>query len=157
AGIALNYAQALLAAHSAGLRVDWQNRHGAGRIETPADAQTRVFYNSELKSKNFIVPGLIAVILMIIAALLTSLTIAREWENGTMEELLSTPVRPSELVLGKLSAYFALGLADMLTAVFAGVFIFDVPLRGSFLLLMASAFVFLFGALCWGIMLSAMV
>ena len=59
-------------------------------------------------------PGLIAVILMIIAGLLTSLTIAREWETGTMEQLLSTPVRPSELVLGKLSAYFALGITDML-------------------------------------------
>ena len=70
---------------------------------------------------------------------------------------MSTPVRPAELVLGKLSAYFVLGLADMLTAIFAGVFIFGVPLRGSFILLMGSSFVFLFGALCWGIMLSAMV
>lgn len=156
AGIALNDARALLAGHSANLRVQWQNRRGAGKFDPPADAQLRVFYNSELKSKNFIVPGLIAVILMIIAALLTSLTIAREWESGTMEELLSTPVRPAELVLGKLSAYFVLGLVDTLTAILAGVFVFEVPLRGSVLLLLVSAFAFLFGALCWGILLSAL-
>ena len=94
-------------------------------------------YNNELKSRNFIVPGLIAVILMIIAALLTSLTIAREWENGTMEQLLSTPVRPMELLLGKLCAYFVLGMADMVIALIVGVGVFGVPLRGSVLLLAA--------------------
>ena len=92
---------------------------------------------------------------MIIAALLTSLTIAREWEMGTMEQLLSTPVRPAELVLGKMSAYFVVGAVDTLTAVLIGVTLFEVPLRGSLLFLAASSFVFLFGTLCWGILLSA--
>ena len=115
----------------------------------------RVWYNSDLKSKNFIVPGLIAVTMMIIAAMLTSLTIAREWENGTMEQLLSTPVRPRELVLGKLLAYFALGLADMLICVMVGVFIFQVPFRGSVWFLFFSSCLFLFGALFWGIFISA--
>jgi ABC-2 type transport system permease protein len=87
--------------------------------------------------------------------LLTSLTIAREWETGTMEQLLSTPVRPAELVLGKLSAYFALGLIDMLVALVVGVLIYGVPLRGSVLLLFLTSCIFLFGALCWGIFLSA--
>ena len=86
----------------------------ASRCSVPVDPRIRVWYNSDLKSRNFIVPGLIAVTMMIIASMLSSLTIAREWENGTMEQLLSTPVRPGELVLGKLLAYFALGLADML-------------------------------------------
>ena len=88
--------------------------------------------------------------------MLSSLTIAREWENGTMEQLLSTPVRPIEMALGKLSAYFVLGLVDMLICLFVGVFIFDVPLKGSFVLLMVSSCVFLFGALACGILISAM-
>jgi ABC-2 type transport system permease protein len=124
-------------------------------MAVPVEARIRVWYNEDLKSKNYIVPGLIAVILMIISALLTSLTIAREWESGTMEQLLSTPVRPSELLLGKLSAFFALGLADMLIALLVGIFVFQVPLRGSLPLLFFTSCIFLFGALCWGIFLSA--
>ena len=82
------------------------NRRGSASSRPQIDARMRVWYNSSLESKNYIVPGLIAVILMIIAALLTSLTIAREWEMGTMEQLLSTPLRPAEMVLGKMLAYF---------------------------------------------------
>jgi ABC-2 type transport system permease protein len=151
AGIALGYARAMVAAYSANIRTEWQIRQGAGEIKAPVDAQLRVMFNSELKSRNYIVPGLIAVILMIIAALLTSLAVAREWENGSMEELLSTPLRPAELVLGKLSAFFLLGIADMITAMVAGIWIFGVPLRGSGVLLFASGCVFLFGALCWSL------
>ena len=115
----------------------------------------RVWYNSSLESKNYVVPGLIAVILQIIAALLTSLTIAREWEMGTMEQILSTPLRPAEMVLGKMLAYFVVGLADAAIAVLVGVFVFEVPFRGSMLLLAVSTCVFLFGALFWGIFISA--
>ena len=92
---------------------------------------------------------------MIIAALLTSLTIAREWEMGTMEQMLSTPLRPAEMVLGKMLAYFVVGLADAAIAVLVGVFVFEVPFRGSLLLLAVSTCVFLFGALFWGIFVSA--
>ena len=92
---------------------------------------------------------------MIIAALLTSLTIAREWEMGTMEQLLSTPLRPAEMVLGKMLAYFVVGLADAAIAVLVGVFVFQVPFRGSVPLLVVSTCVFLFGALFWGIFISA--
>jgi len=155
ANIALGYARALVAGYSSEVRTEFQIRSGAGEIKPPVDPQLRVVFNSELKSKNQIVPGLIAVILMMIAAMLTSLSIAREWENGTMEELLSTPVRPAELVLGKLSAYFLLGFVDMLTAAAAGVFIFGVPMRGSVWLLFLSGSVFMFGALCFGLLLSA--
>lgn len=155
ASIALNYARAMVAGYSSEVRTEFQLRNGAGDLPTPVEAQLRVMFNSELKSRNYIIPGLIAVILMMIASMLTSLSIAREWENGTMEELLSTPVRPAEMVLGKLAAYFLLGLIDMATAVAAGVFVFGVPMRGSGLLLFLSACVFLFGALCWGLLLSA--
>src|ERR1022692_4308803 len=78
----------------------------------PADARVRIWYNSTLESTNYIVPGLIAAMMMVIAALLTSLTIAREWEMGTMEQLLSTPVRAAEIVMGKMLAFFVVGLAD---------------------------------------------
>ena len=155
ASIAAGYVDALTQTYAAELRADSQKKLGAGEWKNPVDPRIRVLYNSDLKSKNYIVPGLIAVILMIIASLLTSLTIAREWETGTMEQLLSTPVRPSELVLGKLSAYFVLGITDMLVCLVIGVFIFDVPLRGSVALLFLSSCIFLFGALCWGVLLSA--
>jgi ABC-2 type transport system permease protein len=123
---------------------------------TPAvEPQLRVWYNSSLISRNFIVPGLVAVILMIIAALLTSLTVAREWETGTMEQLLSTPLRPIELVLGKLAAFFVLGAADAVIAIGAAVWIFDVPFRGSIVFLAAATAMFLFGAFAWGILISS--
>ncbi len=155
ASIALGYAETLVRNYSLALRSDMQNRRGGGAMVPPVDARLRVWYNSSLESKNYVVPGLIAVILMIIAALLTSLTIAREWEMGTMEQILSTPLRPVEMVLGKMLAYFAVGLADASIAVMVGLFLFQVPLRGSVLLLAASTCIFLFGALFWGIFVSA--
>ena len=125
------------------------NRRGGEHLASPVDAQLRVWYNSSLESKNYVVPGLIAVVLQIIAALLTSLTIAREWEMGTMEQILSTPLRPAELVLGKMFAYFVVGLADATIALLVGLFVFEVPFRGSLPLLAVSTCVFLFGALFW--------
>jgi ABC-2 type transport system permease protein len=100
------------------------------------------------------VPGLIAIIMMIIAALLTSLTVAREWERGTMEQLISTPVRPAELIIGKFIPYFLIGLLDLAIAVILGKFVFDVPLRGSVFLLFILSSVFLTGALALGIYIS---
>src|SRR5262245_35762859 len=143
ASIALGYAEGLVRRHAA------EGRHVA------IEPQLRIWYNNDLKSRNYIVPGLIAVILMIVAALLTSLTIAREWENGTMEQLLSTPVRPVELLIGKLSAYFVLGVADMLLSLALGIFVMRVPFHGSVVLLLLAGFLFLFGSLCWGLLLSA--
>jgi ABC-2 type transport system permease protein len=155
ASIAVGYANTVVQTYSVELREQFMNRRSGTEMPRSVQPQLRVWYNSELKSKNYIVPGLIAVILMIISALLTSLTIAREWEMGTMEQILSTPLRAEELVLGKMSAFFAVGLVDALIAVAIGVFVFEVPFRGSFLLLFATTGVFLFGALCWGILLSA--
>jgi ABC-2 type transport system permease protein len=92
--------------------------------------------------------------LSVIVALLTSLTIAKEWERGTMEQLISTPLRTSELIIGKLIPYFFIGLIDTVLSVLMGVFVFGVPLRGSALLLMALSGIFLFGGLSWGILIS---
>ena len=156
ASIAVGYADAVLQAYSTELRNLSVERKAGRELPLPVEPRLRVWYNSELKSKNYIVPGLIAVILMIISALLTSLTIAREWEMGTMEQILSTPLRASELVLGKMLAFFTLGLLDAFTTVAIGILIFDVPFRGSLPLLFVTTCIFLFGSLCWGIFLSAL-
>jgi ABC-2 type transport system permease protein len=155
ASIALGYAETVVQNYSLQLRGEAMNQRGGERFRPPVEARLRVWYNSSLESKNYVVPGLIAVILQIIAALLTSLTIAREWEMGTMEQVMSTPLRPAEMVLGKMLAYFVVGLADAAIAVMVGVFVFQVPFRGSIWLMVVSIAVFLFGALGWGIFISA--
>ncbi len=155
ASIALGYVDSLTSVYSVEQIRGMANQRAGAHAEPIADAQVRILYNEDLKSRNFIVPGLIAVIMTIIASLLTSLTIAREWENGTMEQLLSTPLRPAELLLGKLAAFFLIGVADTVMAVLAGVFLFDVPLKGNLFFLGFTSFVFLFGALSWGIFISA--
>src|SRR5438477_2697525 len=157
ASIALGYAESVVRNYSTLLRQNAQNRRGGERGGVPVDLRVRVWYNSSLESKNYVVPGLIAVILQIIAALLTSLTIAREWEMGTMEQLLSTPLRPAEIVLGKMLAFFIVGVIDTFIAVVVAVFVFDVPLRGSIWFLALSSCIFLWGALFWGIFISAAV
>ncbi len=154
--IAKSYADAMTEAYSMKLRASAMNLRGGAKLESPVDVRMRVLYNSELKSRNYIVPGLISVILAIITALITSLTIAREWEMGTMEQLLSTPLRPAEIVLGKMAAFFAVGFVDTVISILAGLLVFNVPLRGSPLLLMVSSCLFLLGSLSLGILISAL-
>ena len=149
ASISLTYAAAITNAWSARAVL-----RGA-TVTRPVTAESRVWYNEELKSSNMVVPGLIAVIMMIIAAMLTALTVAREWERGTMEQLAATPVHRVEVVLGKLVPYFAIGLIDVVVAVTIGIVVFEVPFRGSPLLLVVTASLFLLGALGLGIFISA--
>ncbi len=155
ASIAMGYAQGMIQAFARTQREGAEMARTGNVVQSPVEPRVRVWYNTDLVSRDYIVPGLIAVILMIIAAMLTSLTIAREWENGTMEQLLSTPVRPVEIAVGKLSAYFVLGLIDMLMSLFVGMVVFHVPMKGNPVLLFVSSCVFLFGALAWGILISA--
>lgn len=156
ASIALGYANSILQSFGQNIRTEAQDRRGGMRANPPMSSRLRVWYNSDLKSKNYIIPGLIALILMIIGAILTSLTLAREWEMGTMEQLLSTPLRPAEIALGKMSAYFILGVVDLVFTIVVGVFIFEVPQRGSYVFLAVTGSLFLIGALFWGILLSAL-
>jgi ABC-2 type transport system permease protein len=155
AAIAMGYAESVVQRYSADVRADMQNRRAGRRPPPPIDARLRVWYNSSLESKNYVVPGLIAVILMIIAGQLTSLTIAREWDMGTMEQIMSTPLRPTEIVLGKMLAYFVVGIIDAAIALVVGVAVFGVPFRGSIWVLAVSTCLFLFGALFWGVFISA--
>jgi len=156
ATIALNYADAIVARH--GARGDPAGGEpSARRRAPPLTLQTRIWYNPNLESRHMIVPGLIAVIMSIIAAMLTALTIAREWERGSMEQLAATPVGRFEVVLGKLLPYLVIGLIDVALTVLAGMLIFGTPLNGSMMLLAAMTLLFLIGALGLGIFISAAV
>jgi len=155
ASIALGYAESIMGAYAYELRSVGENRSMGLTLNVPIDPRLRVWYNNTLESKNYVVPGLVGVILMIIAALLTSLTVSREFEVGTLEQLLSTPVRASEIVLGKMLAFFLIGAVDALTSILAGIYVFHVPFRGSVPLLAASTCVFLSGAFFMGILVSA--
>ena len=149
ATIALGYAQGIVRSFSTDVLLE-----GAD-VPPTIRAETRVWYNEELLSRNMIVPGLVAVIMMIIAAMLTSLTIAREWERGTMEQLVSTPVHRFEVVLGKLLPYVAIGVIDVVLVSLIGVLLFGVPFRGSPGLLMILSLAFIVGSLGLGMFISA--
>ena len=154
--LALGYAESIVRGYSQGLLVEKLRRATGKPPVLPLELRPRAWFNTEMESRIFIVPGLIAVIMMLITALLTSLTVAREWETGTMEQLISTPVRGPELILGKLVPYFVIGMVDMLLSVLAGRFLFDVPIRGSLALLFSVSAVYLVGALALGILISSL-
>lgn len=154
ASMAIGYARATALTYSQSVILDQVRRAGKRAPDVPLDIRTRVWFNEDMESRNYIVPGLIAVIMMVIAGLLTSLTVAREWERGTMEQLIATPILGPELILGKLLPYFAIGMTDVLIAVAMGQFLFHVPLRGSVALVFAMSAVFLTTALSLGMMIS---
>jgi len=156
ASIALSYVEGLVQNYSLQVRSDAQSRHAGLPIVSPVESRLRIWYNNTLESTNYIVPGLIAAMMMVISALLTSLTVAREWEMGTMEQLLSTPVRASEIVMGKMLAFFTVGVADTAIASLVAVFVYGVPFRGSVLVLAINTMIFLTGAFFWGILVSAL-
>lgn len=154
AGLVLGYTQAIVAGFNQQLSLEQVRRSTGSAPATALELRPRVWFNADLESRNFIVPGIMAVIMGLIAALLTSLTIAREWERGTMEQLISTPVKPAELILGKLLPYAGLGLLNMTIAVSMAVFFFQVPLRGSVPLLFGVGMIFVVATLAQGIFIS---
>lgn len=147
ANVARGYADAIVRTFA--------ERRGDGGLPVPLRTESRVWYNETLDSASMIVPGLIAVIMSIIAAMLTSLTIAREWERGTMEQLASTPVSRAEVILGKLVPYLVIGLIDVAVAVVVARTIFHVPFSGNLALFALSSTVFLVGVLGLGIFISS--
>ena len=135
----------------------WLGRTGLERgvaSEAPVRVEQRIWFNSELRSRNFLVPGLIAVIMTLIGALLTAMVMAREWERGTMEALLVTPVAMREVILGKLVPYFVLGMGGLALSVAMALWLFEVPLRGSLWVLFAASALFLLVALGMGLFIS---
>ncbi len=149
ATISLGYTQALVQQYGARLMT------ATGRFQLPVEARTRIWFNEELSSSNMIVPGLIGLIMMIIAGLITSLTIAREWERGSMEQLASTPVTRLEVVLGKLTPFLVVGMIDVALTSLVGVVLFHVPFRGDPLFLTLPTVLFLLGTLGLGLVISA--
>lgn len=135
----------------------WQNIQGLneGKPTAPLiDIQPRFWYNEELESRNFLIPGSLAIIMTLIGTLLTALVVSREWERGTMESLMSTPVTVVEIIVGKLVPYFVLGMLSMMMCVFFAVIVYGVPFRGSFLMLLVVSAFFLFSALGVGLFIS---
>ena len=153
ATIAMGYVRSVVSKYNVDLLTGAFAKHGL----TPPkalDPRSRVWFNEGLTSTWFIVPGVISMILMIISALLTSVCVAREWERGTMEQLISTPVKAPELIIGKFIPYFAIGFFDLMMGVLMAKFLFGVPFRGSYFLFFILSALFLTGALSHGIFIS---
>ncbi|AKH21665.1 ABC transporter permease [Sedimenticola thiotaurini] len=135
----------------------WLDHYAESRgqaLPMPVSLEQRVWFNAALSSRWFLVPGLIAITMTLIGSLLTAMVVAREWERGTMEALMVTPLHRIEVLAGKLIPYFVLGMGGMLFSVALAVWQFDVPLRGSFWLLMVSSALFMLVALAIGLLIS---
>ena len=155
ATVAAGYVRAIVTEYNMDMQVKELARIGVSDFRMPIEVRSRVWYNPELQSKNFIIPGLIVLFLAIISALIASLTISREWERGTMETLITTPVRSWELLAGKLIPYIFIGLFDVVLTVCAGYFIFRVPFRGSIVEFCLLALLFLMSTSGMGMLISA--
>lgn len=146
-----------VASYAQGVLESWMAARAedrATRFEAPAGIAPRYWFNPTTVSRNYLIPGSISVVMTIIGALLTSLVIAREWERGTMEALLATPVRRAELLLSKSLPYYALGLVAMTICVLVAILVMEVPFRGSVLMLLLATSLFLGSALGMGLLLS---
>jgi ABC-2 type transport system permease protein len=155
ANIAIGYAQAVISAYSSDVQLEAAAKTGsAARMPQAVAVQSRVWFNEDLESRNFIIPGVVALVMALVGAQLTSLTISREWERGTMELLVSTPVTPMELMIGKLLPYFAIGLLDAAFCLVFAVFWFAVPFRGTLATLFFTTSLFLVVVLGIGYLIS---
>ncbi len=154
AGIIRGYLTAFTEQYNQKLLLDFLNRQGMEKINPPVDSRIRIWFNEDLESRNFIIPGIIAIIIMIVGALLTSLIIAREYENGTMETIKSLPVKAGELLLGKAFPYFFIGLTDVLIAMLLGQLLFGVVMKGNFFLMIIATSLYLAVALSLGLFIS---
>jgi ABC-2 type transport system permease protein len=154
ANVLIGYSQAVVQGYSSDIQLEWLRTRGKLVQPAPVSVETRTWYNEDLESSAFIVPGVLALVMSVIGAFLTSLTIAREWERGTMEQLISTPVTPAEIMLGKLVPYFIIGMFDVIICALIAIYWFQVPFRGSFLTLLVSSAMFLVVVLSLGFFIS---
>ena len=154
ANVLIGYAQGVVQPYSSDIQVDWLRHRGQLAQPTPLSIQTRTWYNENLESSAFIIPGVLALVMSVIGAFLTSLTIAREWERGTMEQLISTPVSALEIMMGKLVPYFVIGMFDVIICAAIAIGWFHVPFRGSYLTLLVSSALFMVVVLSLGFLIS---
>ena len=157
ANIGLGYAQSVVSGFSGATEIRWSSRQGSASQYQPMSVQSRVWYNEDLESRNFVIPGVVAMVLALVGAQLTSLTLSREWERGTMESLISTPVTAMELLVGKILPYFAIGMLDAAFCLTLAVFWFAVPFRGELLTLFLTTSLFLIVVLGLGYLISALI
>lgn len=154
ANIATGYALSIIQSYAQGLQIDWQQRNGLPPSAPNVVIQPRTWFNEDLESMANIVPGVVAMVMAVVGAFLTSLTIAREWERGTMEQLIATPVSKLEIQIGKLVPYFAIGMMDTAICAGAAVWWFRVPFRGSWAVLYTCSALFLIVVLSLGYLFS---
>ena len=154
ANVLFGYAQGVVQGYSSDIQLEWLRNRGQLAQPAPVRVETRTWYNEDLESSAFIVPGVLALVMSVIGAFLTSLTIAREWERGTMEQLISTPVTLAEIMLGKLLPYFAIGMFDVILCALIAIHWFHVPFRGSFVTLLVSSAMFMVVVLSLGFFIS---
>jgi ABC-2 type transport system permease protein len=152
---ALGYISAIVQQYSIHVMTETFYRKGQQQIVMPIDLRPRIWYNPELRSARFLIPGLIAFILMITAVVSTSLAVVREWEMGTIEQIIVSPVKPVELILGKTIPYTLIALLATVTILIAGYVLFGVEVKGSFILLFVVTLVFLIGSLGMGLLISS--
>jgi ABC-2 type transport system permease protein len=155
ANVVFGYAEAVVAGYSNDVRVQYLHSNGQQSTDPPIAVQSRTWFNEDLDSSNFIVPGVVVLVMAVIGTFLTSLTMAREWERGTMEQLVSTPVTRLEVTLGKLIPYFALGFIDTIFCEAIAALWFGVPFRGAILLMLLASALFLAVVLLLGYWISA--
>ncbi|MGO8758587.1 MAG: ABC transporter permease [Terracidiphilus sp.] len=156
ANVLVGYTQGVVQGYSAEVQTEFLRQRGIAMQTAPIDVETRTWYNEDLESSAFIIPGVLALVMSVIGAFLTSLTIAREWERGTMEQLISTPVSASEILFGKLAPYFVLGMGDTIVSALIAIYWFKVPFRGSFVTLLGSSAMFLVVVLAMGFFISVL-
>lgn len=147
----------LVKGYAEGVWAKWLGHEARDRgtsVAVPVGAETRVWFNEALESRNFLVPGLIAINMTLVGTILTALVVAREWERGTMEAMIATPVGALELLVGKVIPYFVLGMGGMALSVTIALGLFQVPMRGSFWVLTVVSALFLIGALNLGLLIS---
>lgn len=156
ANILLGYTQAVVQQYSSEVQIDWLQRHGQSVAPAPIGVETRTWYNEDLESSAFIIPGVLALVMSVIGAFLTSLTIAREWERGSMEQLVSTPVTAMEIMFGKLAPYFILGMIDVAVCAWFAIAWFHVPFRGTYFALTVSSALFMIVVLSLGFFISVL-
>ena len=154
ANVLMGYAKGVVQGYSAQVQMNWLRQRGFAIQPAVLSVETRTWYNEDLESSAFIIPGVLALVMSVIGAFLTSLTIAREWERGTMEQLISTPVTAMEIMLGKLTPYFALGMLDTGLSALIAIYWFHVPFRGSWGTLMAASALFMVVVLSLGFLIS---
>ncbi len=155
-GVDANKAR-LIEGYVGGVWLTWLKRMSEelGRpLDIPVQVEQRIWFNPAVRSRDYLVPGLIAVIMTLIGAMLTSMVVAREWERGTMEALLVTPVSIREILIGKIVPYFILGMGGMALSVVMAVFLFQVPLHGSLLALTGASALFMLTAIAMGLLIS---